>query len=241
MGDFQIVGGIKKLNNNNYNTWATCMISYLQGHDLWEIVGRCETTPPEDDSNGALCIWRIKVGRTMFVLKTTIGEEMLEHIWDDKTSKEAWDTFVMLFSKENDTRLQLLENELLSISQCDMTIAQYFHKVKSICREISELGPKSAIVESRMKRIIIHGLQPEYRSFIIVVLGWPTQPSLVEFENLLASQEAMAKKIGGITLKGEEGVLYTSESRSNNRSSTKRGYNGDKRRSHHETVQPGRA
>ena len=38
-----------------------------------------------------------------------------------------------------------------------------------------------------MKRIVIH--------------GWPTQPSLVEFENLLASLEAMTKQIGGITLK----------------------------------------
>ncbi|CAL8997356.1 unnamed protein product [Prunus brigantina] len=38
-----------------------------------------------------------------------------------------------------------------------MTIAQYFHKVKSICREISDLDPTAAIVESRIKRIIIHG------------------------------------------------------------------------------------
>ena len=40
---------------------------------------------------------------------------------------------------------------------------------------------------------------------------------------------------------GEEEALYTSENRSNNRSSTKRGYNDDKRRSHQGTVQPGRA
>ncbi|KAM1157723.1 hypothetical protein ACFX15_027799 [Malus domestica] len=37
-----------------------------------------------------------------------------------------------------------------------MTIAQYFHKVKSICREISELDPTAPIGETRMKRIIIH-------------------------------------------------------------------------------------
>ena len=137
---------------------------------------------------------------------------MLEHIWDDKTSKEAWDTFVVLFSKKNDMRLQLLENELLSISQCDMTIAQYFHKVKSICWEITELDPKSVIGEARMKKIIIYRLQPEYRSFIVAIQGWPTQPSLVEFENLVASQEAMTKQMGGITLKGEEEAFYTSES-----------------------------
>ena len=90
---------------------------YLQGHDLWEIIGRSETTPLEDDSNGSLCKWRIKEGKAMFALKTPIREEMLEHIWDDKTPKEAWDTFLMLISKKNNTRLQLLENELLSISQ----------------------------------------------------------------------------------------------------------------------------
>ena len=39
--------------------------------------------------------------------ETTIGEEMLEHIWDDKTPKEAWDMFVMLFSKRRDVRTYL--------------------------------------------------------------------------------------------------------------------------------------
>ena len=63
----------------------------------------------------------------MFALKTTIEEELLEHIRDAKKPKEAWDTFVTLFSKKNDTRLQLLENELLSMVQRDMSIAQYFH------------------------------------------------------------------------------------------------------------------
>ena len=65
------------------------MMSYLHGHDLLGIVGECETTPPEDDSNGALRKWRIKAGKAMFALKTTIEEGMLEHIWNDKTPKEA--------------------------------------------------------------------------------------------------------------------------------------------------------
>ena len=172
----------------------------------------------------------------MFALKTIIEEDILEHILDDKIAKEAWDTFMILFSEKNDTRLQLLENELLSISR-DMTIAQYFHKVKSICREITKLDSKSTIGEAWMKRIIIHGLRLEYRSFVIVLQGWPIQPSLIEFENLLASQEVMAKQMGGITLPGEEGALYTSEGQSTNKSSTKHGYkNGDRRRSYQGTT-----
>ncbi|KAL5755864.1 hypothetical protein ACOSP7_020302 [Xanthoceras sorbifolium] len=115
-----------------------------------------------------------------------------------------------------------------------MTIAQYFHKVKLICCEISELDPTAAIGEARIKRIIVHGLRPEYRGFDAVVQGWPTQPSLVEFENLLVGQEAMAKQIGGVLLKGEEEVLYTNQSKGgskqhNKGESTK---TGDKTKSH---------
>ncbi|KAE8676474.1 hypothetical protein F3Y22_tig00111588pilonHSYRG00004 [Hibiscus syriacus] len=113
----------------------------------------------------------------------------------------------------NNTKLKLLENELQSMAQRDMAVTQYFHKVKSICREISELDPTTAIGEARIKRIIVHGLRLEYRGFVIAVQRWPTQPSLVEFENLLAGQEAMAKQMGGVSLKGEEETLYTSKSR----------------------------
>ncbi|XP_070661719.1 uncharacterized protein [Malus domestica] len=145
MGDLQVVGGIKKLNNKNYNTWATCMESYLQGQDLWDVVGGNEVTQQEEDTSDILRKWKIKAGKAMFALKTTVEDDMLEHIRKAKTPKEAWDTFATLFSKRNDTRLQLLENELLSVTQLDMTIAEYFHKVKSICREIFELDPSAAI------------------------------------------------------------------------------------------------
>ncbi|KAG6789470.1 hypothetical protein POTOM_005568 [Populus tomentosa] len=167
MGDLQVIGGIKKLNHTNYNTWSTCMMSYMQGQDLWEVVNGSETLQPEaEDTNGTLRKWKIKVGKALFALKTTIDDDMLEHIRDVKTPKEAWDTFAKLFSKKNDTRLQLLESELLSITQRNMTVAQYFHKVKSLCHEISELDPQAPIQETRMKRIVIHGLRSEYKGFI---------------------------------------------------------------------------
>jgi hypothetical protein len=155
--------------------------------------------------------WKIKAGKTMFALKTTIEEDVLEHIRDAKIPHEAWNTFAKLFSKKNDTKLQLLESELLSVAQRELPVAQFFHKVKTLCREISELDTEAPIGETRMKRIIIHGLRPEFRSFVAAVQGWQNQPSLVEFENLLAGQEALAKQMGGASTKGEEEALYVSK------------------------------
>lgn len=54
-----------------------------------------------------------------------------------------------------------------------------------------------------MKRIIIHGLKPDFRSFVATIQGWDNQPSLVQFENFLATQEALTKQIGGETIKDD--------------------------------------
>ncbi|XP_076941905.1 F-box/FBD/LRR-repeat protein At1g78750-like [Bidens hawaiensis] len=55
MADFQVVGGVKKLHNQNYKSWSTCISSYLQGHDLWVVVNGGETVQPaNEDANGSL-------------------------------------------------------------------------------------------------------------------------------------------------------------------------------------------
>ena len=56
MDDLHVVRGVKKL-KNNYNMLGTCMNSYLQGQDLWEVVSGSEIKPPEEDVNGALRKW----------------------------------------------------------------------------------------------------------------------------------------------------------------------------------------
>ncbi|KAL0367738.1 UNVERIFIED_CONTAM: hypothetical protein Sradi_3663900 [Sesamum radiatum] len=148
----------------------------------------------------------------MFILKTTTEEYVLEHIRETKTPTEAWDTFTKLFSKKNDTNSNLL-------------------RVKSLYREISELDPEAPIGEARLKRIIVHGLKPEFKSFVVVVQGWPTQPSLVEFKNLLAGQEVLAKKLGGVSLKNDEEALSASKGmRNSNSNGSKR--SDDKTRGH---------
>jgi hypothetical protein len=210
-------GGIQKLNNHNYGYWKTYMESYLQGQDLWEVVAGTKIVPPKESGDNfskkegveALRKWRIKAEKVVFVLKTTIEEDLLEYICDAKTSKEAWETLGKLFCKKNEACLQLLEKELLGISQATLTISQYFTKVKSICREMSEIALEEKVGEARMRRIIINGLEPKYQGFIAAVSRWPTQPSLVELENLLANQEELAKKMGGIVVKEEEDELFT--------------------------------
>ena len=66
-----------------------------------------------------------------------------------------------------------------------------------MCQKIYELNPNAKIADSKMRRIIIHGLRPWFASFVVVVQGWPTQPSLVDFETLITDQGAMTKEMSG--------------------------------------------
>ena len=67
----------------------------------------------------------------------------------------------------------MLENENGTISQGNMTISEYFLKVKGICYDISQLDEESKITDARKRRIIIQGLKPEYSGFITAIQGWP--------------------------------------------------------------------
>ena len=84
---------------------------------------------------------------------------------------------------------------MTSVVQGGFSISQYFLKVKNLCSEISLLEPEEAISEARMKHYIIRGLRKEYVPFVMSIQGWAQQPSLMEFENLLASQESLAQEM----------------------------------------------
>ncbi|XAR64037.1 hypothetical protein NMG60_11024235 [Bertholletia excelsa] len=164
----------------------------MQGQDLWEVVNGNGVRQPEvEDANGTLQKWKIKAAKPSYP--------------DAKTPKKAWDTFAKLFSKKNDTKLQLLENEFLSVVQRDMT-----------------LDPEASIGETRMKRIIIHGLKLEFRSFIAAIQRWKTY------------QEALAKQMGGVSLKNEEEALYANKGKRNSKQHVvvESKKNNDKVRSH---------
>ncbi|KAK2998581.1 hypothetical protein RJ639_023105 [Escallonia herrerae] len=151
-----------------------------------------------------------------------IVKDLLDHIRDAKSPKEAWDAFATLFSKKNGARLQMLENKIGSLSQGTMTISDYFMKVKMICQEISQLDEESRISDARQGWIIIHGLKPEYSGFITAIQGWPSQPSLLELESLLANQESLAKQMAGLSVKDNEEALFVgrgNKSRNKNKQS----------------------
>ena len=132
--------------------------------------------PPDTPENSeARRKWKIKCGKALFALRGSIHKDLIDHIRDKESPKDVWETLEKLFTKKNTARLQFLENELANTTQGNMTIAQYFQKVKNLYAEISELDPDEPIKEARMRRYLIHGIKKEYTPFLTSIQGWANQ------------------------------------------------------------------
>ena len=94
---------------------------------------------------------------------------------------------------------------MANTTQGNLSISEYFLKIKNLCSEISLLNPEEAISEARMRRIVIHGLKPEYIPFVTSIQGWAQQPSLEEFKKLFSSQKLLAKQLASVFVKDGEG------------------------------------
>ncbi|XP_027768682.1 uncharacterized protein LOC114074843 [Solanum pennellii] len=207
--------GMKLLNQSNYKVWRTCMESYIVGEDLWDAVNGNDTSPPADvpKNSSALKKWKQINAKAEFVLKRSISSNLFDHIIRCKSAHEIRRTLDQLFNKKNEARLQILENELANTIQGNLSIVEYFLKIKNLCSEISLLNPEEAIFEARIKTNIIRGLKSEYIPFVTSIQGWAQQPSLEEFENLLSSEE-LAKQMAGVSIKkGEENALVSNKSK----------------------------
>lgn len=159
---------VDKLVGNNYNYWKLCMEAYLQGQDLWDLISGDETSIPANTPQNAELRrkWKIKSGKALFALRTSISKDYIEHVRDSSSPKEVWDTLEKLFTKKNTARLQFLENELAMTTQGTLSVEEYFLKVKSLCLEISALDKEEPVKDARLRRYLIRGLRKEFMPFI---------------------------------------------------------------------------
>ena len=62
-----------------------------------------------------------------------------------------------------------------------------------------------------MRRIIVHGLRPEYKGLITATRGWANEPTLNELESLLANEKTLDSSMSKVSIKEEEKALFTNK------------------------------
>ncbi|KAK3008578.1 hypothetical protein RJ639_014577 [Escallonia herrerae] len=95
------------------------MQSYLEDQELWELIGGNEIAPPASTGTNEAVLWKWKsrASKALYVIKSSIEDNILKHTKNAKIPKEAWDILASRYLKKNEMRLQYLENELMRIKQ----------------------------------------------------------------------------------------------------------------------------
>ncbi|KAA8519835.1 hypothetical protein F0562_014075 [Nyssa sinensis] len=117
---------VDKLAGNNYRYWKLCVKAYLQGQDLWDLISGDDVVIPEDTPQNAELRrkWKIKCGKALFSLRTSINQEYIEHVCDVKSPKQVigyggayeWHSFASLSYSRTAERvyaLYLFDTKLL--------------------------------------------------------------------------------------------------------------------------------
>ncbi|OMO79399.1 Zinc finger, CCHC-type [Corchorus capsularis] len=59
-----------------------------------------------------------------------------------------------------------------------------------------------------MRRIVIHGLRPEYHGIVTATRSWEKEPTLTDLENILVNQETLDKQKSKVSIKNDENALF---------------------------------
>ncbi|XP_052489781.1 uncharacterized protein LOC128042476 [Gossypium raimondii] len=157
----------------SYNIWAVKMKTYLQAHDLWNVVQN-DTEPPPLRANPTIAQIRqynedcAKKYKAMSCLQSGVSDVIFIRIMACDTTKEAWDKIKEEFQGSDKTRQQQLiklrrdfENLRMKDSE---TIKQYADRIMATVNNIRLLGDDFSY--QRVVEKVITTLPEKYESKI---------------------------------------------------------------------------
>ncbi|XP_052486407.1 uncharacterized protein LOC128041111 [Gossypium raimondii] len=157
----------------NYNIWAVKMRTYLQAHDLWNVVLN-DIEPPPLRANPTIAQIRqhnedcAKKYKAMSCLQSGVSDVIFTRIMACDTPKQAWDKLKEEFQGSDKTRQQQLINMRRDFENLKMkdseTIKQYADRIMATVNNIRLLGEEFS--DQRVVEKVITTLPEKYEAKI---------------------------------------------------------------------------
>ncbi|KAJ0086209.1 hypothetical protein Patl1_07938 [Pistacia atlantica] len=176
----------KVLSDKNYENWKVWLKSYLLGQGLWDIVDGSEAKP----IGAGLNAWRKNNGKALHAIQMSCGSDMLTHIREIESAKDAWDRLATVHAHASGARKGFLEAELRACKQGTCTISEYARKVKDICDQLEAIGVRKD--NDTRVAIIVENLRPEFDAMRVLVQK--NKPTMEEAVSLFLHEEALLER-----------------------------------------------
>ncbi|MCO5590494.1 hypothetical protein L7F22_044464 [Adiantum nelumboides] len=214
MGENRDIMGIEKLDKNNYQPWKFRMRNYLIKKSLWGYVTREEVEPRLPTHNASVDelkawkTWNEKDKKVMFLISQNVTNEMIGHIQDLNSSRDAWDTLKRLYSTYTKARKIQLKNELNNMKKDTLSVNDYVLKIKQVLDALGSIGAPPE--DDDLVFIVLNGLNDDrWKAFATSVY---VRETFLDFEDLISLMITEEMRMQGPIL-GKEGKGWEGEGR----------------------------
>uniref|UniRef100_A0A2N9GHH1 Retrovirus-related Pol polyprotein from transposon TNT 1-94-like beta-barrel domain-containing protein n=1 Tax=Fagus sylvatica TaxID=28930 RepID=A0A2N9GHH1_FAGSY len=186
-----------KLTKDNYLSWKTAILPYINGSKILKHVDDTTGAPPQtipdpttptlSISNPAYETWFEVDQLLLRVLVSTISEPLVSNLVGLTSSKAVWVSLEKMFSSQSCARIMQTRYNLATLCKGNLSITDYFQKAKSLSDLLSSIG--EPLNDSNLTSAILAGLPFDYNSLVISVNTRLEDVSLDELYGHLLTHE----------------------------------------------------
>ena len=189
-----------RLDRTNYNFWRAQVLPSVRAHNLEGfLLGSIQ--PPAQfvdtaGSNGVVTrvinpdyvVWNRQDQYLVSWLLSSMSESMLGHVTRCVRASEIWFTLERLNVTQSRARVLHLRNMLQNLKKGDMSIEDYFVKMKNLADLLNVSGGQN-FTDDELLLYILGGLGSEYESVVVLLTSRQGEVSLEEAQFMLQTQE----------------------------------------------------
>uniref|UniRef100_A0A2N9GEP2 Reverse transcriptase Ty1/copia-type domain-containing protein n=1 Tax=Fagus sylvatica TaxID=28930 RepID=A0A2N9GEP2_FAGSY len=163
-----------KLTKDNYLSWKTAIIPYINGNKILHYIDGTTAAPPQHIPsptssttlipNPAFTSWFEIDQLLLSILVSTISESLVPSLVGRSSSHDVWLTLEKMFSSQSRARVMQTRYHLATLKKGNMSIPDYFQKEKSYADLLASIG--QPIHDNDLITQILAGLPSDYNDLV---------------------------------------------------------------------------
>ncbi|XP_019188880.1 PREDICTED: uncharacterized protein LOC109183150 [Ipomoea nil] len=123
----------------NYGSWNISMRVALEVKNKWSVVDGSITTP--DRTSSQYAAWRRCNLMVCSWIRKSVHPTIAQSIMYMDKAREVWNDLSRRFSQQDPHRISILQSEIYSLKQENLTVNDYYTKCKTLWEQMNELQP----------------------------------------------------------------------------------------------------
>ena len=184
-----------KLTTTNYLTWSALFAPIFRRYNLTGLIDGSMVAPPQflTDSSGnrslnpAYVAWFENDQNILIWINSTLSESLIPYTVGVSSARELWAKLESRLAAASHSHIHELRSRLRSLTKGDLTAAQYLQRTEEIADALASAG--APVEDSELIFVILHGLPPEFDSFVDAIQFRLGSTTIDELHGLLLSKE----------------------------------------------------